>query len=61
MNDKELDIVLNHVGKAAEYEVLFRDMCSYYLSLMEGDTHHIEKAYALMKEHGIVDEDGFEV
>lgn len=39
---------------------LFLEMCRYYLSLMEGDTHLIEDAYALMKEQGVVDEDGFE-
>lgn len=42
-----------------DYYFAFLLMCGYYLSAMEGDTHRIEDAYALMKEHGIVDEDGF--
>lgn len=37
---------------------LFEEMCVYYLSLMEGDTHMIDDAYALMKREGIVDETG---
>lgn len=36
----------------------FETMCRYYVSLIEGDTHLIEDAYVLMKEEGIVDEDG---
>jgi hypothetical protein len=39
----------------------FEQMCRYYLSLMEGDTHMIEDAYTLMKREGIVDEDGFQI
>jgi hypothetical protein len=65
VTDKELDIVLKHVGdaagEAAQYKGLFKRMCGYYCSLMDGDTHHVEDAYALMKEHGIVDEDGEEI
>ena len=36
-------------------------MVRYYLSTMEGDTHKVEDAYALMYELGYVDEDGFEL
>ena len=36
-------------------------MAGYYISLMEGDTHQIEDAYAFMKERGWVDEDGFPI
>lgn len=61
MNNKELDIILAHTGKLGEYEGAFRLMCQYYLSLVEGDTHKIDDAYALMREYGIVDEDGFEL
>ncbi len=43
-----------------EIEDKFKLMCSYYLSIMEGDTHIVDDAYSLMKEEGIVDEDGFE-
>ena len=43
------------------YKALFEQMCGYYLSLMDGDTHRIEDAYSLMERHGIVDEDGEEI
>lgn len=62
MIDKELDIVLKHVGKHAEeakkYKDAFEQMCRYYMSLMEGDTHRIGGAHKLMREFGIIDEDG---
>ena len=44
-----------------DYKELFKRMCSYYCSLMDGDTHQIECAYDLMKKHNIVDEDGEEI
>ena len=65
LDDRMLDIVLDHVGKHAEeaamYKDLFKRMCSYYISLMEGDTLYTEEAYKLMEAHGIVDEDGEEI
>lgn len=65
MNDKELDIVLKHIdlnaGEAARYKDLFKQMCHYYCSLIEGDDLYVEDAYKLMHEHGITDEDGFEI
>jgi hypothetical protein len=36
----------------------FKLLAYYYLSLMEGDTHLIEDAYELLRNHGIVDENG---
>jgi hypothetical protein len=39
----------------------FEQMCRYYISLVEGDTHMVDDAYALMKAEGIVDEDGFQI
>lgn len=36
----------------------FELMCEYYLSLVEGDTFMINVAFDLMKEEGIIDEDG---
>ena len=60
--EKELDIVLNHIGKHAvegkKYKDAFEQMCRYYMSLMEGDTHRIEAAHKLMREFGIIDEYG---
>ena len=44
-----------------DYKDLFKQMCSYYCSLMEGDTHLVEDAYALMRKHNIVDENGEEI
>lgn len=58
---KAVDMALEKAGKAAEYEYLFKKMCHYYLSLTEGDDYLIDDAFALMREHGIVDEDGFEI
>jgi hypothetical protein len=58
MDARELDIVLNHVGELAKYKSAFEQMCNYYYSLMEGDTHRIDDAYKLMREFGIIDEDG---
>ena len=58
MDARELDIVLNHVDKLAEYKYAFEQMCNYYYSLMEGDTHRIGDAHDLMREFGIIDEDG---
>ena len=60
--EKELDIVLNHLTKHAKegkkYKDAFEQMCRYYMSLMEGDTHRIEAAHKLMREFGIIDEYG---
>jgi hypothetical protein len=44
-----------------DYKDLFRRMCGYYLSLMDGDTHQIGDAYALMKKHNVVDENDEEI
>jgi hypothetical protein len=61
--EKELDIVLNHLTKQAKegkkYKDAFEQMCRYYMSLMEGDTHRIEAAHKLMREFRLVDEEGF--
>ena len=58
----DLEIVLKHVGKhandAAKYKNAFEEMCSYYMSLMDGDTHRIEDAHKLMREFSIIDENG---
>lgn len=65
MTKEELDIVLSHTGKHAEeaaiWQDAFKQMCRYYLSLTEGDDYLIDDAFALMRKHGIVDEDGFEI
>ena len=62
MIDQQLDIVLKHVGKhateAKKYKDAFEQMCHYYGSLMQGDTHNIENAYKLMREFNIIDEGG---
>lgn len=58
---KAVDKALKKAGAAAEYEYLFKKMCEYYLSLTEGDTHLVDDAYDLMREYGIVDEDGFAI
>lgn len=62
---KMVDIALEHTGKhageAAMWKRAFESMCTYYLSLTDGDTHYVENAFDLMREHGIVDEDGFEI
>lgn len=44
-----------------DWEAMFRDMCHYYLSLIEGDTHMVDDAFKLMRSANIVDEDGFEL
>jgi len=44
-----------------DWEARYRRMAKYFLMDMEGDTHHIESAYAMLREDGIVDEDGFEI
>jgi len=36
----------------------FEQMCAYYMSLMDGDTHRIEDAFDLMKKEKVIDEDG---
>jgi hypothetical protein len=38
-----------------------RLMATYYLSIMEGDTHMVEDAYAFMHKWGFTDKDGFEI
>jgi hypothetical protein len=62
MIDQQIDIALRHVAKhameAKKYKDAFHEMCSYYYSLMEGDTHRIGDASKLMREFGIIDEDG---
>lgn len=35
----------------------FRLLASYYMSLMEGDTHKIDDAFELLRKHGFLDED----
>ena len=61
--EKELDIVLKHVGKHAEeakkYKDAFEQMCRYYMSLMEGDDLYVEDAHKLMRKFRLVDEEGF--
>ena len=49
------------VNGETNYKHLFFRMCYFYLSLTAGDTHNIDEAFALMREHGVVDEDGFEI
>jgi hypothetical protein len=39
----------------------FRLLAQYFLSVMEGDDYLIDDAYALLRKHGIVDEDGFAI
>jgi hypothetical protein len=58
MDDKELDIVLKHVDSLAKYKDAFEQMCSYYVSLMEGDDIYVEDAHKLMRKFSIIDEDG---
>ena len=62
MMNEQIEIALKHVGKHAEeakkYKYAFGQMCYYYYSLMEGDTHNIEDATRIMREFGIIDEDG---
>jgi hypothetical protein len=64
MTKEELDIVLSHTGKHAEEAAMWKDafdqMCTYFLSHMEGDDLYTDEAYALMRKHNIVDEDGFD-
>jgi hypothetical protein len=61
--EKELDIVLNHLTKHAKegkkYKDAFEQMCRYYYSLTEGDDLYVEDANKLMREFGLVDEEGF--
>jgi len=63
MIEKELDIVLNHIGKHAaegkKYKDAFEQMCRYYMSLYEGDVHYPEEAFELMRKFGLVDEEDF--
>ena len=63
MNENELNIILDvvgkHAGTATQYKQAFYSMCNYFLSHMEGDDLYTEEAYKLMREHGIVDENGF--
>lgn len=60
--DKMLDTTLKHVGKHAEeakkYKLLFEEMAYYFILSTEGDDV-MEEAYTLMREHGLVDEEGF--
>ena len=62
MIDQQIEIALKHVGKhaaeAKKYKDAFEEMCHCYYSLMEGDTHNIEDATRIMREFGIIDEDG---
>lgn len=46
-------------NREAEYKKAFYKMCEYFLSHMEGDDLYTDDAYALMRKHGLVDEDGF--
>lgn len=60
--DKMLATTLKHVGKHAEetkkYKLLFEEMAYYFVCSAEGDDV-MEEAYALMRENGLVDEEGF--
>ncbi len=37
----------------------FETLAGYFLMSMEGDTHHIDDAYKLLRYYDLVDEDGF--
>ena len=58
--DMMLDVSLKHVGNAAKpakkYKLLFEEMSYYFMRSSEGDDV-MEEAFALMREHGLVDED----
>jgi triphosphoribosyl-dephospho-CoA synthetase len=58
--DKLLDVSLKHVGNAGKeaqkYKLLFEEMSYYFMRCSEGDDV-IEEAFALMREHGLIDED----
>ena len=60
MNDElaEYKNAFNEMCELTKYKDAFHEMCRYYMSLMEGDTHRIGDAHKLMREFGIVDEDG---
>lgn len=49
------------IKEGYDYAEAFRKMCHYYISLTEGDDYLMNDAFALMRKHGIVDEDGFEI
>ena len=46
------------MNEEVDYKRAFHLMCSYYASIMEGDTHRIDDAFKLMAEHNI-DEYGY--
>ena len=47
------------VGNMIDYEELLKQMCNYYINIMEGDTYTIDEAYKLMQSLGYVDKEGF--
>ena len=47
------------IAEGKKYKDAFEQMCRYYMSLMEGDTHRIAAAHKLMREFGIIDEYGY--
>ena len=44
-----------------DYKAALDELARYYISVMEGDTHMIDDAYALLFKMGYTDEDGFEL
>ena len=61
MNDElaEYKNAFYEMCELTKYKDAFEKMCRYYYSLMEGDDYLVENANKLMREFGLVDEEGF--